>query len=39
MLEANLIMGLCFGVFHVLYGLIVMQLSRRGASVAAEGDD
>lgn len=25
MLEANLIMGICFGVFHLLYGLIVMR--------------
>ncbi len=25
MLEANLIMGICFGVFHLLYGFIVMK--------------
>jgi hypothetical protein len=39
MLEANLIMGLCFGVFHVIYGLIVMKLSRRGIPSAPTSDD
>ena len=29
MLEANLIMGICFGFFHLVYGVIVMRNSRR----------
>ena len=29
MLEANLIMGTCFGLFHLVYGVIVMRNSRR----------
>jgi hypothetical protein len=28
MLEANLIMGICFGVFHLLYGVIVMKTGK-----------
>jgi hypothetical protein len=39
MLEANLIMGLGFGVFHLIYGLIVMWLSRKAKTAAPERDD
>lgn len=39
MLEANLIMGLCFGIFHVVYGLIVMMLSRGGKTGVPSRDD
>lgn len=28
MLEASLIMGICFGVFHLLYGVIVMKTGK-----------
>lgn len=34
MLEANLIMGVTFGGLHLVYGLIVMLLSRRGRDAA-----
>ncbi|MFP6864984.1 MAG: hypothetical protein VCA35_03505 [Roseibacillus sp.] len=34
MLEANLIMGLCFGIFHLSYGLIVMKAGGQGAEPA-----
>ena len=37
MLEANLIMGICFGVFHLLYGFIVMKAGS-GDPVAESGD-
>ncbi len=39
MLEANLIMGICFGGFHLIYGLVVMLLSRRGQTTAPTPDD
>lgn len=29
MLEANLIMGVCFGCFHLVYGVVVMLMSRK----------
>lgn len=35
-LEANLIMGLCFGIFHLSYGLIVMKAGGQGAEPAVE---
>lgn len=28
MLDSNLIMGICFGVFHLLYGVIVMKTGK-----------
>ena len=38
MLEANLIMGICFGLFHLVYGVIVMRNSRReGGAAGVEG--
>ena len=39
MLEANLIMGICFGVFHLIYGVIVMQLSYKGRTLDAPPRD
>lgn len=39
MLEANLIMGVTFGGLHLVYGLIVMILSRRGRAPAPARDD
>ena len=36
MLEANLTMGVCFGVFHLIYGLIGMKTGG-GDPVAASG--
>ena len=40
MLEANLIMGICFGLFHLVYGLIVMRTSRvEEAGLTGEGED
>ena len=39
MLEANLIMGVCFGGFHLVYAVIVMRLSRKDPSPEAGGDD
>ena len=39
MLEANLIMGICFGVFHLIYGVIVMQLSCKGRTLDAPPRD
>ena len=39
MLEANLIMGTCFGLVHLVYGVIVMRNSRREEeSTGIEGD-
>ena len=32
MLEANLIMGICFGGFHLVYGAVVMFMSRKDPS-------
>lgn len=37
MLEANLIMGICFGVFHLLYGFIVMKTDGDLSEAGAEG--
>ena len=38
MLAANLIMGTCFGFFHLVYGVIVMRNSRR-EEAAAGGEE
>ena len=35
-LEANLIMGLFFGIFHLSYGLIVLKTGGQGAEPAVE---
>ena len=39
MMEANLIMGAGFGGLHLVYGLIVMFLGRRGQEALAASDD
>lgn len=39
MLEANLIMGACFGGFHLVYAVVVMLMSRKDTSPEADVDD
>lgn len=39
MLEANLIMGICFGVFHLIYGLIGWQMGKREREDGEESGD
>ncbi len=39
MLEANLIMGACFGGFHLIYAVVVMLMSRKDHRPEADGND
>jgi hypothetical protein len=38
MLEANLIMGFCFGFFHLVYGVIVMRISKEEDGGSGDGE-
>ena len=38
MLEANLIMGFCFGFFHLVYGVIVMKVSKEEDGESGDED-